>query len=82
MATLPSTRTERSENAAAEKWAHQREAALVAVAGLPEEERESLYEIAAHGPAGVRLSPEAPLFAIQLVRAYQLRSKLKSNGGW
>ena len=83
LTTLPSTGTERSESAA-EKWAHQRESALVAVAGLPKEEREYLCEIAARGPAGVHLSPEAPLFAIQLVRAYQIRSKLakpESNGG-
>ena len=82
--TLPSTGIEPSKNTA-EKWARQREAAFVAVDSLPEEDRECLYEIAGRGPAGVRLSPEAPLFAIQLVRAYQIHSKLakpEPNGGW
>ncbi len=84
MATLPSAGIERSEDGA-ETWLRQREHAFAAIAGLPEEEREYLNEVAARGPAGVRLSREAPLFAIQLVRAYQVFSrsaKPGSNGGW
>lgn len=83
VATLPSAGVERSEKGA-ESWVRQREVALAVIAGLPKEVRESLYEIAARGPAGVRLSLEAPLFAIQLVRAYQTRfgpATPGSNGG-
>ena len=54
-------------------WIDQRDAALAAIALLSKEERAALYEIAAVGPAGVRLDPAAPLFSIQLVRAYRRR---------
>ncbi|MGP0092615.1 MAG: hypothetical protein ACLPKB_22160 [Xanthobacteraceae bacterium] len=54
-----------------ELWRRRREAALAAIAALPEAERDRLHRIAAQGPAGLRLSPQAPLFLIQLVNAYE-----------
>ncbi len=67
-----------------ERGLDQREAALCAIAKLPEEERERLYDVAARGPVGTRLSRESPLFVMRLVRAYQIRAKAlaESNGGW
>ncbi len=56
-------------------WINERDAALAAIALLSKEERAALYEIAAVGPAGVRLDPAAPLFSIQLVRAYRRRRR-------
>jgi len=53
-----------------EAWAKRRDAALAAIAALPADVRARLYEIAAQGPAGVRLAPDAPLFVQRLVRAY------------
>ena len=50
----------------------ERETALAAIAALPEERRAQLRAIAARGPAGVVLSPDAPLFTIRLVRAYRV----------
>lgn len=51
-------------------WADQRDAVAAAIARLSDEERERLYEIAARGPAGVRLSRDAPLFTMRLISAY------------
>lgn len=66
-----------------ERWLDQREAVLSAITELSEEERERLYDVAARGPAGTRLRPESPLFAMRLVRAYQIRASAlaESNGG-
>jgi hypothetical protein len=55
----------------AELWQRRREAALRAIAALPEPERARLHAIAARGPAGIVLRPEAPLFLIRLVQAYE-----------
>jgi hypothetical protein len=52
-------------------WQAEREAALAAIAGLPEAERTRLYAIAARGPAGIVLRPEQLLFTIRLVQAYR-----------
>ncbi len=51
-------------------WQAEREVALTAIASLPDVERDRLFAIAARGPVGIRLSPNAPLFMIQLVHAY------------
>jgi len=53
-------------------WQAEREGALAAIAALPEKRRAQLRAIAAQGPAGVVLSPDAPLFTIRLVRAYRV----------
>lgn len=52
-------------------WQAEREAALTEIPNLPDAERARLFAIASRGPAGIRLAPEAPLFMIQLVRAYR-----------
>ncbi len=52
-------------------WQAEREAALTEIPNLPDSERARLFAIAARGPSGIRLAPEAPLFMIQLVRAYR-----------
>jgi hypothetical protein len=52
-------------------WAKERDAVLAAVAALPENARERLYDIASRGPAGIRLASDAPLFVMQLTRAYR-----------
>jgi hypothetical protein len=48
-----------------------REAALASVAVLPEAVRAQLHAIAACGPAGLLLTPEAPLYTIRLISAYE-----------
>jgi hypothetical protein len=57
------------ETAAA--WAARRETVLAAIAALPEAERTRLHAIAARGPAGLHLSPEAPFYTIRLIQAYE-----------
>lgn len=52
-------------------WTKEREAALAAIAALPIDTRERLYDIAARGPAGIKLSADAPLFSMRLIRAYR-----------
>lgn len=52
-------------------WQNEREHALTALAALPEDERERFYAIAERGPAGMVINRDAPLFTIQLVRAYK-----------
>lgn len=54
-------------------WRAQRDAILIAICEMPKEKREALEEIAALGPAGIRIDTTAPLFKIRLVRAYQAR---------
>ena len=62
-------------------WRDQRDAALAAVARLSKEDQALLYEIAAVGPASVRLNAGAPLFTMQLVRAYQQRHNAREGEG-
>jgi hypothetical protein len=50
---------------------HERDVVLRIVALLPENVRLRLYDIAARGPAGIRLDADAPLFIMQLLRAYR-----------
>jgi hypothetical protein len=54
-----------------EEWNARCKTALAAIAILPEAQRAGLHEIAARGPAGLLLTPQAPLYAIQLIRAYE-----------
>lgn len=53
-----------------EKWLVVRARVLAEIELLDSTARERLYELARRGPAGLRLSPESPLFAINLVRAF------------
>ena len=46
-------------------------AAAAAIALLPPGIQAQLTAIAVRGPGGLRLSPEAPLYVMQLVRAYK-----------
>jgi hypothetical protein len=52
-------------------WECDRAEALAAVALLPPPIQVQLAAIAARGPGGLQLSPEAPLYVMQLVRAYK-----------
>ena len=71
---------EQRSNAAAErtaaaehrKWLLKRARVLAEIELLDVADRERLYELARRGPAGLRLSPESPLFAINLVRAFTI----------
>jgi hypothetical protein len=53
-------------------WQRERVEALAAIALLPLEVQAELKAIGARGPAGLKLSPEAPLYSMQLVRAYRV----------
>jgi hypothetical protein len=64
-------REEESLRREREAWNARRETALAAIAILPQAQRARLHEIAARGPAGLLLTPQAPLYTIQLVRAYE-----------
>jgi len=50
-------------------WAEEQTRVLAAIELLPPDVRARLHELAARGPAGIRLSPEAPLYVIALIRA-------------
>ena len=52
-------------------WAEERTRALAAIELLPPDERARLEALAERGPAGMRLSPGAPLYVMNLVRAYK-----------
>jgi len=45
---------------------------LAALELLPPAERARLHALAARGPAGTQLSPGAPLYVMNLVRAYKV----------
>ncbi len=51
-------------------WQTERERALAAIATLPESQQAALRAVAARGPAGMVIAPEAPFFTIRLVQAY------------
>jgi len=57
--------------AAQTEWERERAATLAAIALLPPAERARLAAIAARGPGGLQLAPEAPLYVMGLVRAYR-----------
>jgi hypothetical protein len=52
-------------------WERERAEALAAIALLPPSIQAELAAIAARGPGGLRISPEAPYYTMQLVRAYK-----------
>ncbi len=52
-------------------WAEERTRVLAAIELLPPNERAQLLALAAQGPAGWTLSPEAPLYVMNLVRAFK-----------
>ena len=52
-------------------WYDERARVLAAINLLPPDERAKLHTFAARGPAGMQLSPGAPLYVINLVRAYK-----------
>jgi len=54
-------------------WADERTQVLAAIELLPPDERTRLCALAAQGPAGSTLSPEAPLYVMNLVRVYRAR---------
>jgi len=63
-------RTKSPEVDPAVAWQTERERALTAIAALPEAQQAALRAIAARGPAGMVIAPEAPFFTIRLVQAY------------
>jgi hypothetical protein len=52
-------------------WYDERARVLAAIELLPPAERAQLHAVAARGPAGTQLSPGAPLYVMNLVRAYE-----------
>ncbi len=52
-------------------WAEERTRVLAAIELLPPDIRARLHALAAQGPAGSTLSPEAPLYMMNLVRVYK-----------
>ena len=52
-------------------WADERTRVLAAIELLPPNERTQLHALAAQGPVGWTLSPEAPLYVMNLVRVYK-----------
>ena len=52
------------------EWINECARVLAAIELLQPEVRDSLLAVAARGPAGLRLSAEAPLFTMNLVRVY------------
>jgi hypothetical protein len=61
----------RTAATAKSNWERDRAEALAAIALLPPAIQAELAAIAGRGPGGLRLSPEAPFYVIQLVRAYK-----------
>jgi len=65
---------QRAAGVAQAAWYVERATALAAIELLPPAERAQLHALAARGPARMRLSPEAPLYVMNLVRAFKARS--------
>jgi len=55
------------------EWYTERARVLAAIDLLPPNERAQLHALAARGPAGLRLAPDAPLYAMNLVRLFKTR---------
>lgn len=62
---------QRAADAKQAAWYAERTRVLVAIELLPLAERARLHALAALGPAGTQLSPGAPLYVMNLVRAYK-----------
>ena len=54
-------------------WYEERARVLAAIELLPPDEQAQLRELAVRGPAGMRLSPGAPLYVMNLVRLFRPR---------
>ncbi len=62
---------QRTADAKQAAWYDERARVLAAIELLPPDERATLQALAARGPAGTQLSPDAPLYVMNLVRAYK-----------
>jgi len=62
---------QRTANAKQAAWYDERARVLAAIELLPLDERARLEALAERGPAGMRLSPGAPLYVMNLVRAFK-----------
>jgi len=62
---------QRTANAKQAAWYDERARVLAAIELLPLDQRARLEALAERGPAGMRLSPGAPLYMMNLVRAYK-----------
>jgi len=69
----PDAEAERAYEAKQAVWYDERARVLAEVELLPPNERAQLHALAAQGPAGWTLSPEAPLYVMNLVRVYRTR---------
>jgi len=69
-------------NAKQTAWYDERTRVLAAIELLPPEERARLEALAERGPAGMRLSPGAPLYVMNLVRAYKAWCLLRDARPW
>lgn len=54
-------------------WYVERARVLAAIDLLPPTEQAQLHELAVRGPAGIRLSPGAPLYVMNLVQVFKAR---------
>jgi hypothetical protein len=61
-------------------WERERSDALAAIAALPPAMRTELHAVAARGPVGIRLGPDAPMYRMQLVRAYRVMIAKTAQG--
>jgi len=61
---------QRAANAKQAVWYDERAQALAAIQLLPSDEQARLRALAARGLGGMRLSPDAPLYVMNLVRVY------------
>jgi len=60
-------------------WLDERARALAGIETLAADDRALLHHLAGRGPAGLRLSPESPLFVINLVRQFQSLARSKGT---
>jgi len=65
---------QRAADAKQAAWYAERARVLAAIELLPPDQRAQLHALAARGPAGSTLSPEAPLYVMNLVRVCKARS--------
>ncbi len=56
-------------------WAEEWTRVLAAIDLLPPDVRRRLHELAARGPVGIRLSPEAPLYVMNLIITFSTYKK-------
>ncbi len=61
----------RASEARQAAWFAERERVLAAIDLLPSEDQALLHALAARGPLGTQLAPEAPLYAMNLVRVFK-----------